>query len=229
MSTYGRHVADMYDAVAKQYDNWAWQNFWRKNEHPIIKEILAADGKVATTLDIGVGTGAYWRLHSSYSQKVVGVDVSIGMLGMLTQSFPEADVACADAANLPFSDSTFDRILITRVLSHVVAIQRVFTEAYRVMKTNSSLIVSDLDPEHDYELIRFTNISRGSGDAALVPHKHSLDMLTEGASIAGFKLERFWRFRFSDLRWKPAPDDLPSLDRSGARHIFYVAFFRKSA
>jgi ubiquinone/menaquinone biosynthesis C-methylase UbiE len=226
MSSDWREVAEAYDSISKQYDNWAWQHFWRKNEFPLIEMAFKLDGPVDASLDIGIGTGAYSALHQSYSRRFVGIDLSVGMLDVFLQHHSKGQGVCAQAAALPFRNGSFRRVLITRVLSHVPSVEQVLSETRRVLRPGGSVVISDLDPEHDYKFITFRDGNAVGDDTTLVPHKHSIDEITVLASAVGLGLERSWRFRFSELKWKPNNESLPSLDRSSSRHIFYVAVYR---
>lgn len=221
-----REVAGAYDSIAKQYDNWAWQQFWRRNEFPLIERVFKRDGPVKACLDIGIGTGAYWALHQSYCERSIGIDISVGMLDIFLQRHPNAHGICAQANSAPFRSGSFQRILVTRVLSHIQAIDKFFSEARRVLEPGGTVVISDLDPEHEYRLIRFPDSNPDGDGSTLVPYKHSIDEVTGAASMAGFELAFSWRLRFPDLRWKPPPESLPSLDRSRSNHIFYIGVYR---
>jgi ubiquinone/menaquinone biosynthesis C-methylase UbiE len=224
MSSDSRSVGRVYDSAAKYYDRWAWQTLWRENEKPLIEKALSADGVVPIGLDLGVGTGAYINLLRRYCKNVIGVDISIGMLDTLLQKHPNASCVCAQAEAIPLRSSSCQQVLATRVLSHLVDLTTFFAETARVLAPGGAVIVSDLDPEHKYQAINFPGQDPSS--IRLVPHNHSLDELQVSAQAAGLTLERSWRLSFSELRWKPPHDDLLSLDRSTARHLFYVAVFR---
>lgn len=229
MNSNERIVSQCYDNASKYYDQWAWQDLWRHNEKPLIQEALARDGLVATSLDAGVGTGAYTDLLRRYSMHVMGIDISIGMLGELLEKYPRASCACASASAIPLKRNSCQRILAARVLSHIAKPEPFFAEAGRVLSTGGTVIVSDLDPEHEYTDINLPGSSGGVRDIRLAPHNHSLDDLSKAAVTANIYLERSWRLNYLDLRWKPKPSEIASLDRSGVRHLFYVAIFRSKS
>jgi ubiquinone/menaquinone biosynthesis C-methylase UbiE len=227
MGTAWSDIAEVYDTVAKKYDDWTWQHFWEENEFPIIKAAFERYGRVNTSLDIGIGTGAYYPLEESYSERVLGIDLSIGMLDILLQQHTGAAVACAVADAVPVRSDSVDRVMINRVLSHLPLLHPVLAEVRRILRPGGTLIVSDLDAEHEYRVIRFTDGEEADANV-LTPHKHSLEDLTREASAVGIRLQDAWRLRYSDLRWRPDRKTLPSVDRSGTHHIFYVAIFKLS-
>ncbi|MGI5211948.1 class I SAM-dependent methyltransferase [Plantactinospora sp. CA-290183] len=219
----------MYDRVAGRYEGWSWQEFWRRNERPLITELLAAEPVVRLALDVGIGTGAYVPVHRAHSERLVGIDISWGMLGVLRHRHPGVSRVVASATGLPFATGSFDRIVTTRVLSHVQDPDLFVAEARRVLTVGGSLIVSDVDPEHDYRVMEFSRLFGADHPASLVPYRHGLDDLTATAQKNGLALTRSARLRFSDLRWRPGPNHLTSIDRSDRRHVFYLAAFRKTA
>jgi ubiquinone/menaquinone biosynthesis C-methylase UbiE len=227
VTPYWRHVAETYDAISKQYDSWRWQKFWRLNEGPIISEIFSSEGKVSRSLDVGVGTGAYWELHNAYSQMAIGIDVSLGMLDVLLQRYSSAVILCASANSMPFRGCTFDRVLATRILTHFPDMAALLSEAWRVLIPGGALVISDVDPEHKYDAIRFPRVDEISDPMVLAPQKHPLQDLFAASSEIGFSVDRWWRLRYSDLRWQPAPGELSSISGCSSRYIFYVCVLRK--
>lgn len=222
-----RTIAHAYDRASCQYDHWKWQEFWRRNEQPLVGELLGREGTVDITLDIGMGTGAYVELLYSYSRDVVGIDVSMGMLNVSQPNHPTAVHVCASAFELPFREESFQRVLAARMLSHYECIDGFFAQASRVISAGGSLIVTDVDPTHNYQVINLPGRAEDGIPVRLEPRNHSVAQLSEIASRNGLYLNWHERISFADLRWKPEPRQLPSLDRSGHRRVFYVVQFRK--
>jgi ubiquinone/menaquinone biosynthesis C-methylase UbiE len=226
MTSDRRSIAAAYDQASDLYDEWQWQEFWRQNEQPLVRKLLERDGVVDITLDIGVGTGAYAGLLSAFSHKVVGIDISDGMLGVSLANHPAVKHIYGSAFELPFRGSIFQRIMTVRMLSHAESLSDFFQEVSRTLCPGGSLIVTDLDPEHDYEVINLPGRDMNGRSVQLIPNKHSVDQLSNAAARYGLALESYTRVGFSDLYWRPRPGQLLSLDRSGLKSIFYVIQFR---
>ncbi|WP_091763904.1 class I SAM-dependent DNA methyltransferase [Blastococcus aurantiacus] len=216
-------VARAYDAISATYDYWVWQNFWRANEQPILAPLLAQAAR-NTCLDVGIGNGAYVPIHRSLGYKLSGLDISSGMLEQLKMRHPSVPAVLGDATRLPFHEGRFDTLLCARVLSHLSAPVDFFTEAFRVTTRGATILVADLDSEHDYQSISFRGLKNPR--SPIFPFKHALSEVLSAAEAAGLTLSSCRQFGYADLEWKPPPHQLPALDRSSARPIFYVASFR---
>jgi len=80
-------------------------------------------------LDVGAGTGVASRAAlAAGARRVVGVDLSEGMLRRGDGGFPIA----ADAAALPFRDGCFDLVLAAFSLNHLERLETALAEARRV-------------------------------------------------------------------------------------------------
>ncbi|MGA5299374.1 class I SAM-dependent methyltransferase [Nucisporomicrobium flavum] len=225
MASGPREVASAYDRLARRYQDWPWQDFWRQNERPLLEEVMSSEPFGRTALDVGIGTGAYVDLNESHTGRLLGVDISSGMLRELRRLHPGASGVVANATALPFRDGTIDRISANRVLSHVPDLTRFFGEARRLLSPGGGLVISDLDHEHDYDEITFSGLTEVN---PIRPCHHSLTDLLSMSSQQGFGVDRYWRLRFRDLKWQPPPDQFVSLDRTNRRHIFYVVVLHRS-
>ncbi len=227
MTSDRRRIAEAYDRASNQYDLWEWQEFWRRNEQPLVGKLLERGGIVDITLDIGVGTGGYTNLLHAYSRKVVGLDISIGMMRISQRNHPSVRYVCASAFDLPFCENSIHRILAARVLSHSKCIDNFFSQVSRVLRPGGYLIITDVDPEHNYKVINLPGETGNGGRVQLEPQKHSAQQLSDAARRDGLYLMEHRRVGFTALSWKPRRDHLLSLDRSGLGKIFYVAQYRK--
>src|SRR5260370_38660194 len=112
-----RGSEEAYDVVANHYDEWAWQQFWRENEFPILLSLRTSAQPTRAVLDLGVGTGAflsYAAPHLSPSVSLVGVDISSRMLerAQLRLASRAALVRGDAQEGLPFESGSFDLVLM---------------------------------------------------------------------------------------------------------------------
>jgi 2-polyprenyl-3-methyl-5-hydroxy-6-metoxy-1,4-benzoquinol methylase len=71
-----------------------------------------------TILDAACGTGKYWPLVLGSGRTVVGVDQSIGMLGVAARKFPEVPMGCVGLQDLQFVE-LFDGVMCVDAIENV--------------------------------------------------------------------------------------------------------------
>jgi len=92
-------------------------------------------------LEIGCGTGNV--LREMKVGRVVGVDISVGVLRRAREKLGDRGrLISGDAEALPFPDQSFDKILCTEVLEHVLNPGAVISEIGRLMKSGGIAVVS---------------------------------------------------------------------------------------
>jgi phosphatidylethanolamine/phosphatidyl-N-methylethanolamine N-methyltransferase len=115
------------------------------------KRVAKAIGHMAiqpadVVLDLGIGTGQSLNYYPTDRGRVVGVDLSGGMLGEARKKIADrrmhnASVFQADAMRLPFADDTFDHVFISHVISVVSDPFKLVVEAQRVAKPGARIII----------------------------------------------------------------------------------------
>lgn len=113
LQAYQKYISDTYDSRSKHHEDSEWH---RKTALKLVEELPPRAGD--TVLDIGTGTGTI-AFHAASlvgpSGKVIGVDLSPGMLAEASNKLTAADLAnlefvLADAERLEFAANSFDRI-----------------------------------------------------------------------------------------------------------------------
>jgi ubiquinone/menaquinone biosynthesis C-methylase UbiE len=92
----------------------------------------------AALLDVGTATGAFpIRLRQAgHLGRLVGIDLSSGMIELAKAQNTNVEFLVADAMALPFPDSSFDVVTARHMLYHVPDIQKALLEIRRVLKPN---------------------------------------------------------------------------------------------
>jgi ubiquinone/menaquinone biosynthesis C-methylase UbiE len=112
-----------YDRRAHEYDDW-WlgRGLYAGRERPGWDEEVDVLAKLiaslppARTLDIACGTGFLTR---HLRGDVVGLDQSERMLALAREQVPAAEFVHGDALELPFGDSSFDRVFTSYFYCHL--------------------------------------------------------------------------------------------------------------
>ncbi|MCS6998941.1 MAG: methyltransferase domain-containing protein [Aquificaceae bacterium] len=110
-----------FSRACKSYEDWAVP---QRQTAERLKELEEVSG---TVLDLGCGTG----FLSEGFQKVVGVDIAMGMVRVYRDRFGR--VVLGDAHDLPFKNKSFDAVLSNFTL-HWTQIERSIPEAMRVCR-----------------------------------------------------------------------------------------------
>jgi SAM-dependent methyltransferase len=133
-----------YDAVAPTYDR-------RYERHPYddiaacLRTFLA--GGTGAVAEIGCGTGHWLGAAAALGQaKVIGVDVSSGMLERARTHAPAALLVRATADHLPWADACLDRVFCVNALHHFPAPAAFVAECRRVLRPGGGVLTIGLDP-----------------------------------------------------------------------------------
>jgi ubiquinone/menaquinone biosynthesis C-methylase UbiE len=95
-------------------------------------------------LDVPCGAGRFSSLAEKLHHRVVGADISFQMLSANRNAGRKELVQC-DAFQLPFNDSSFDIVIMMRLLFHYKKPERILKEINRVTKRGGTLICDTLN------------------------------------------------------------------------------------
>ena len=101
---------------------------------------LPTSGRV---LDAGGGTGRVANAIRQHAREVVIADPSLGMLRQADQT--QLRLACSNSEALPFSNDSFERIIMVDALHHVIDHGETAREMYRVLKPGGRLVIEEPD------------------------------------------------------------------------------------
>ena len=133
----------IYDVHSMFYDKTFGRLVKRRIERAIVHMNIQPADRI---LDLGIGTGVSLNFYPTDRGRVVGVDLSAGMLREARKKIREqgrtnADVFQANALQLPFGDNTFDHVFISHVISVVSDPIQLVKEAQRVAKQNARIVI----------------------------------------------------------------------------------------
>jgi phosphatidylethanolamine/phosphatidyl-N-methylethanolamine N-methyltransferase len=133
----------IYDVHSMFYDATFGRLVARRVAKAIGHMNISPDDRV---LDLGIGTGMSLNYYPKDRGRIVGVDLSSGMLREARKKIREqdrsnAEVFQADAMKLPFADDSFDHVFISHVISVVSDPCRLVQEAQRVARPGSRIVI----------------------------------------------------------------------------------------
>lgn len=141
-------MAERYDELIKKYDHWLGVNLDEEFRKVTERIPIKSSQRI---LDVSVGTGSVFLtikdVYPSVDLKLVGVDLSIGMLRVARRKFEDA---CIDALlfhtqvkELPFKDKSFDIITHSGGINTFADIPTTLKEWVRVLKPEGTLFIAD--------------------------------------------------------------------------------------
>jgi ubiquinone/menaquinone biosynthesis C-methylase UbiE len=117
--------------VAEKYDG-TWSSSTRQFIPPLLD--AAEVGRAMRVLDVGCGPGYVSAAAAERGAEAIGLDFSGEMVAIAQRMFPGIEFREGDAQQLPLGDASFDRVVANFALLHVAEPERVFAEAFRVLK-----------------------------------------------------------------------------------------------
>ena len=119
-----QRVADKYDSI------------WSSSTRQFIPLLLDATdvAEKMSVLDVGCGPGYVSAKAADRGAVPTGLDFSEEMIGIAKKMFPQLEFREGDAQNLPFAESSFDRVVANFALLHLADPERACAEACRVLK-----------------------------------------------------------------------------------------------
>jgi len=138
---------EAYDIWANSYDSQPGNLMLDLDEllfSELIKNVSFENKVVA---DIGCGTGRHWqKLYAAMPARLIGFDVSEGMLKVLKEKHPKAETHKLESNELKLEAASADILISTLALAHIENIEDAFAEWTRVLKSGGHIIITDYHP-----------------------------------------------------------------------------------
>lgn len=142
-------VSQMFDTISENYDglnrviSLGIDVKWRKKVVALVKE-----SKPETILDIATGTGDLAiALASTSANKIVGLDISTGMLEVGKQKIEKKalsnkiEMLLGDSEKMPFNDNAFDAITVAFGIRNFEHLDKGLSEILRVLKPEGKFVI----------------------------------------------------------------------------------------
>jgi demethylmenaquinone methyltransferase / 2-methoxy-6-polyprenyl-1,4-benzoquinol methylase len=159
-------VADMFNNISKTYDflnhflSLGIDTIWRKKA---INELK--NDKPEFILDVATGTGdfAFEALKRLKPKKIIGVDISQGMLDVAEQKITQRkmgdkfEVKLGDSEKLPFGEDEFDAVTVAYGVRNFENLEWGLADMHRVLKPNGKAVVLEFSKPKAFPIKQLYN------------------------------------------------------------------------
>jgi demethylmenaquinone methyltransferase/2-methoxy-6-polyprenyl-1,4-benzoquinol methylase len=159
-------VADMFNNISKTYDflnhflSLGIDVIWRRKA---INELKKDHPKLI--LDVATGTGdfAFEALSILKPEKIIGVDISRGMLDIADQKIAKRklgesfEVRLGDSEKLPFADNAFDAVTVAYGVRNFENLEKGLADIYRVLKPGGKAVILEFSKPRAFPVKQLYN------------------------------------------------------------------------
>lgn len=159
-------VAEMFNNISGTYDflnhflSLGIDIIWRRKA---IRELKAIQPKAM--LDVATGTGdfAFESISILRPEKIVGVDISKGMLAIAERKIKERNldgvfsVELGDSEGLNFEDNTFDAITVAFGVRNYENLEKGLADMFRVLKPNGKIVILEFSMPRAFPIKQLYN------------------------------------------------------------------------
>ena len=158
-------VTKMFDSISKHYDllnhvlSLGIDILWRKKAIKLLKK-----EQPKTILDIATGTGDFaLEALSLHPEKIIGVDISEGMLNVGRKKMKDKGVEniielqLGDSENLQFPDNSFDAVMASFGVRNFENLEKGLGEMFRVLKPGGMLVIIEFSKPESFPFKQLYN------------------------------------------------------------------------
>lgn len=146
-------IVSMFDDIAPTYDtanrvmSMGVDKSWRRKACDLSYEFYAKDS-IERIVDVACGTGDmmdFWKKRAQKSKiqikDIVGVDPSVGMVGVAREKYPKFHYYISKATDIPLENESSDILSITYGIRNVVERKEALGEFNRVLKKDGLVVI----------------------------------------------------------------------------------------
>jgi ubiquinone/menaquinone biosynthesis C-methylase UbiE len=180
-----------YDSIAGGYDKRYRSAYKPEGIAAKLVELIKDVGAV-NVLEVGCGTG-YWLDILQGQTRVLGIDMSFGMLRKAAEHQGRFSLIRGDASLLPFREKSFDMVFCVNALHHFANPLGFIIESHKLLKPNGALAVIGMNPHTDRDKWFIYDCFPGTREADIKRYP-SPGTITDWMISAGF----------GEVRWQVA-------------------------
>lgn len=165
-ATKKEQVADMFNNISKTYDflnhfmSLGIDILWRKKAIGELKKL-----KPQLMLDVATGTGdfAFEAIQILNPEKVIGVDISQGMLDVADEKIKKRgladkfEVRLGDSEKLLFEDNTFDAVTVAFGVRNYENLEQGLSDMLRVLKPGGKIVILEFSKPQQFPVKQLYN------------------------------------------------------------------------
>jgi len=206
-----RTAGPLSDAAQVQQGLWGsdpegWARFAEPHNQPLFAAILDATrtGPGTRLLDAGCGTGLLLTLAQARGATVTGLDVTPGLLAVVRDRLPTAELWQADICRLPFGDAEFDVVTGVNAVQFAADPPGALAEAARVVRPGGLVAIGNFAAPERAEStavhLAMAALSPPRRQADHAPYALTRDNLAAAVAAAGLQqlaegeVECVWRY-----------------------------------
>lgn len=173
-----------YDLAAEDYDKKEkYLNSFEQNK--VLPLLYDVEGK--KILDVGAGTGRLAILLADKGAVITALDVSAEMLKVLRRKAgtrKNIKYVEGEAENIDFPEESFDVVVAAFLIVHLKNPTYFFKEAYRVLKPNGLLVVTNINQKEPPE------VKTRDGIIKIDSYYHRPDKIKDMLEETAFSIEK---------------------------------------
>ena len=184
-----------WDKVSKQRTYAAFDD---DEYDSIIDEVWNGDMSGITIADIGSASGVSAALFAARGAKVIGIEIAPDLVSQAKDLWKEYEdrisFEVGDAEKLDIPDSSIDAIFYGGVLHHIPLLDKVYSEAYRILKPGGKFVAIEPNQLEIFERMEWCVADlRGK----LTPNEYPINPLDMRRELleSKFLSPQFWTIR----------------------------------
>ena len=185
-----KHEADTYDEAFMDVIEAEYSGMTRHMRMRLDNVRFLVDPQPGERVhDIGCATGAMAHYLSTFGCISSGSDISAAGVERARALYPDLEFDVADAADLPYGDESFDKIVAADITEHLPddVLAGMFRECYRVLVPGGRLCIHTPNPRHLFERMKESGLLLEQNPTHI--GLRTMDDLTAGLLDAGFAIE----------------------------------------